>query len=636
MAKNDVVLIDSIVSQRVEDGLPSKDIGEVFEYFGIEQVLKDFDLSQDEIEFGWIDGSNHGGIDAFYVLLNGLLVQDTGTFVWPKTGAQLEVWILTCKHHDTFLQAPINSLFASAQELFDFSLPKESLDGKYSDDLLKMRELLAYAYKKVSIAMPEIVFRFCYVSRGDSADVAANVAARAKQLATLVKSFFSSCTVRFEFKGAAELIELFRRTKQFSLSLPFIEHVSAGGGSYILLARLDAYRTFVSDESGNLRRYLFDSNVRDFLGRTRVNEDISESLKTQSAPDFWWLNNGVTILATHAVLSGKTISLQNIQIVNGLQTTESVYKHFQLGTATSDARTLLIKVLVSTDTLVRDRIIRATNNQNPVEIASLHATDKIQRDIEEILEKHEWYYERRKNYYRNIGKPQQRFVLPLYLVSCVIALIFKNPALAVKAKNRLLKNPASYTSIFSDEFPIEVWPVMVTVMKTVEDELNRLRPKESGLAAHFTTRWRGLVALICVARIFGRFDYSPAQLSGLDVSAISTEMIAEVWNLILLALKPGKPYRKPQYILDRCVEAAAAFTISGVECVGKQYVKHGTQGLEEPFIDAVAQALLVAPEDSDQTKIIAKQLGCKPNKVKSAIYTLKRRGSLIPPGALSS
>ena len=50
-------------------------------------------------------------------------------------------------------------------------------------------------------------------------------------------------------------------------------------------------------------------------------------------------------------------------------------------------RTLLIKVLVSTDVLVRDRIIRATNNQNAVELASLHATDKIQRDIEEILEK---------------------------------------------------------------------------------------------------------------------------------------------------------------------------------------------------------------------------------------------------------
>jgi hypothetical protein len=521
VAKNDVVLVDSIVGQRVEDGLPSKDIGEVFEYFAIEQIMKDFDLSQDESEFGWIDGANDGGIDAFYVLLNGLLVQDASTFTWPKAGAQLEVWILTCKHHDTFEQAPINALFASAQELFDLSLPREKLKGKYSDDLLKMRELLAYAYKKVSIAMPQIVFRFCYVSRGDSADVATNVAARAQQLASVVESFFSSCTVRFEFKGASELVELFRRTKQFSLSLPFIEHVSAGGGSYLLLARLDAYKAFVSDESGNLRRYLFDSNVRDFLGGTRVNEDISESLKTQSAPDFWWLNNGVTILATNAALSGKTMSLQNIQIVNGLQTTESIYKHFQSEWAAPDPRTLLIKVLVSTEALVRDRIIRATNNQNSVELASLHATDKIQRDIEEILEKHEWYYERRKNYYRNIGKPLQRFVLPLYLVSSVIALIFKNPASAARVRNRLMRNPTTYASIFSDDFPLEVWPVMVGVMKMVEDELNRLRPSRGDLAIHLTTRWRGLIALICVARVFGRFDYSLTQLTGLDVNAIT-------------------------------------------------------------------------------------------------------------------
>ena len=367
--------------------------------------------------------------------------------------------------------------------------------------------------------------------------------------------------------------------------------------------RLDEYNTFVSDDSGNLRRYLFDSNVRDFMGTTGVNTDIAESLRTDSAPDFWWLNNGVTILATNAALSSKTISLQNIQIVNGLQTTESIYRHFQSRRdGRSDSRTLLIKVLVSTDVLVRDRIIRATNNQNAVELASLHATDKIQRDIEEILEKYEWYYERRKNYYRNIGKPPQRFVIPLYLVSCVVALIFKNPASAVRVKNKLLRTPVSYASVFPDDLPLEVWPVMVGVMKRVEEELTTLRPENNELAIHFLARWRGLTSLICVARMLGTFDYSITDLATVDVKSVDHEGVREVWNLIKTSVgassssKKGRLFRKPQFVLDVCGEAASQYGLVGLDAIGRRDIPKGSSTIEESFINAVSDALAGVPE----------------------------------------
>jgi hypothetical protein len=520
MAKNDVVLLDSILEQRAAEGLPSNRTDEVFEYFALEQVLKDFDLSRDELERGWIDGRDDGGIDAFFIFINGLYLNEPATFAWPKTGATLEIYVFTCKHHATFEQAPINSLVASAQELLDLSVAPEHLKGSYSDQVLEARALLALAYKRVSMAKPEITFRFLYVSRGNSDEVSDNVLARAKQLESIASSFFSSCTSRFDFVGATELVTLFRRTKLFSLDLPFIEHVSAGRGSYVLLARLDDYCRFVSDDVRNLRRYLFDSNVRDFVRGSAVNDDIAESLRTPSAPDFWWLNNGVTILATSAALSGKTISLQNIQIVNGLQTTETIFRHFQNEKSYSDSRTVLVKVLVSTDPFVRDRIIRATNNQNAVELASLHATDKIQRDIEDILQKHDWYYERRKNYYLNVGKPPQRFVTPIYLASCVVALIFKNPAVASRLKARFMRNSESYSSIFSEEIPIQAWPALVAIMKRVEDGLSSVRLREGEMADRFLAKWRSLIALICVARVLGTFDYRIGDLIGLDIGKI--------------------------------------------------------------------------------------------------------------------
>src|SRR6266481_4450506 len=98
MAKNDVVLVDAIPQQRISEALPSNKLDEVFEYFALEQVLKDFDLSRDELERGWIDGRDDGGIDAFFIFVNGHPIQDPGTFLWPRTGVVIEIHVFTCKH----------------------------------------------------------------------------------------------------------------------------------------------------------------------------------------------------------------------------------------------------------------------------------------------------------------------------------------------------------------------------------------------------------------------------------------------------------------------------------------------------------------------------------------------------------
>jgi hypothetical protein len=66
---------------------------------------------------------------------------------------------------------------------------------------------------------------------------------------------------------------------------------------------------------------LFEANVRDFLGEVLVNRDIMGTLSnvaSREEEDFWWLNNGITLLASNATIAGKELSLENVQIVNGL------------------------------------------------------------------------------------------------------------------------------------------------------------------------------------------------------------------------------------------------------------------------------------------------------------------------------
>src|SRR5438445_11551941 len=104
MAKNDTLLIDGIIDERISLKLPSDKRDEAFEYFAFEQALKDYDFSTDEIISGSVDGRNDGGIDGFFIIINGHLLSDPESFNWPKSGAVLEVWLITCKHHDTFRQ----------------------------------------------------------------------------------------------------------------------------------------------------------------------------------------------------------------------------------------------------------------------------------------------------------------------------------------------------------------------------------------------------------------------------------------------------------------------------------------------------------------------------------------------------
>jgi hypothetical protein len=570
MAKNDRILLDGIIDDRVENKLPSSRRDEAFEYLAFEQILKDYDLSREEIESGSVDGRNDGGIDGFFILVNGHLLIDPESFSWPRTGSQLEVWIITCKHHDTFKQAPLDNLVASLSELFNLGVESFQLKGDYSNIILKCRENLKLAYRKLSPRMSSFSLNFSYTSRGDTSDIGESVKARAEQVTAIAKESFGSCNSLFSFHGCSELVELHRQMPNFSLDLPF-HKVLSSGERYVILANLKEYYNFISDD-GKLRRYLFDSNVRDFMGLNRVNEDIRFTLADDNSPDFWWLNNGITILATSARIVGESIQLQDIQIVNGLQTTESIFRYFESGGQDLNNRSVLVKVIASKEDSVRDAIIRATNNQTDVEIASLHATDKIQRDIEDVFQRSGFYYERRKNYYQNLGYPPSQIVTPLYLASGFVNLILKSPHKASSLRSRFMRSDESYNIVFSEKTPISVWTKIALILKTTDDELEKHRPTGSSVNEGFLKKWRQITSFLVVSKLLKKFDFSAAELACLDEKSITTREIECIWDFIIVK-RPhelnGYGLRKKSFFIELCKEAAEVFSIANIDIVEK-------------------------------------------------------------------
>lgn len=638
MAKNDKLLIDGIVDERVDLKIPSEKRDEVFEFFVFEQLLKDYDLAKEEISFGSVDGRNDGGIDGFFIFVNGHLLIDPDKFIWPKSGSILEIWIITCKHHDTFKQAPLDNLVASTSELFDFSIENENLKGDYSEELLVQRSNFKMAYKKTSSKLTSFKLNYYYASRGNTEDIGESIVSRGGQLEQITKDSFGNCTTSFSFCGSTELIELYRKKPNFTLELPFSDYLSSSE-TYILLAKLKDYYNFIADQN-KLRRYLFDSNVRDFMGLNRVNEDIKNTLHNENSPDFWWLNNGVTILATNAVIVGKSIQIQDIQIVNGLQTSESLYRYFSSGGIDAKNRSVLVKVIVSKNTENRDEIIRATNNQTTVELAALHATDKIQRDIEDALKLNDFFYERRTNYYKNQGIAPDKILTPLYLASGFVNLILKAPEQATNLKTKFMRNEDSYNKVFSHKTDLHVWHKIAITLKQTDQFLETKRPRANRSSEHFLKNRRQLLSFLTISKLIGNFNFSVNDLINFDLSKLTKSEFEKAWVLLKqsMPVQFGKSKIERGVFLTLCEIFGKNENITGYERLQKTLsitypivnVKRNFNPrrieVSNEFIEQVEMLLPKQPWKPGTHKELSLKLNCSEEEIYAATNSLISRG----------
>ncbi|MCB9351404.1 MAG: AIPR family protein [Lewinellaceae bacterium] len=556
--------MDGIVDDRLSQSIPSNRRDEVFEYLCSEQILKDYGLSSDEILDGVVDGRNDGGIDSIYILVNGHIVKDANEFLWPKSGCELSVVIITCKHHDTFKLLAIDSLVASLSEILDFSLENEKLSGDYNLEVLDARMKMLTAYRKTSPRLQKFTFNVFYASRGDSNNVGENIVSRSNQLVEIVKGYFSNVEASFNFFGSAEIIESYRKSQIYSYDLKF-QKVMSKGETYLLLVSLKDYYSFITDDK-KLKRYYFDSNVRAYMGLNSVNQDIRQTLEDTNSPDFWWLNNGVTILTTNAVVVGNSITIENVQIVNGLQTTESIFQFYDKKENVNDERSILIKVIVSNQSEVRDQIIRATNNQTVVESVALFATDKIQRDIEEIMLKKGFYYERRTNYYANQGVSPKRIITPLYLAAGITSLCLKMPWVSASFKSKMLREENLYRNIFLDQ-PLNIFPVIGYILKQTDQFIETTRPSKGTFDA-YQRRYRHILSSMIVARLCNSLNFTAADIMSINLDDVKGDKFQEMWNL-LHSNKAGigtvKTSRKKNEVIRRLNLLTKEFEIKGIE-----------------------------------------------------------------------
>ncbi len=479
MPANDPVLLQQILDQRKAGISPDSTDSEFFELFVGEELLKDHGLSYDELTSGLIGGANDGGIDGFWLFANGELVREDSDLDSLRKNVALELVIMQAKRSNGFGEEPINKLAAATEHLLDLSKDTGEFKSRYSNDLIGAVNVFREAYTALAGNFPTLMVRFVYASLGS--EVHPNTKAKAQDLKTKIPALFSSAETDFEFLGATELLELARRQPKQSFTLRLAESpISASGAvAYICLVKLTDLNSFITDENGALRSGLFESNVRDYQGKTEVNKEIRDSLSAQGSEDFWWLNNGITVIATQATQSGKALTVEHPQIVNGLQTSQQIFEHFSAGGDAADPRLVLLRVIVPEVDESRDRIIKATNSQTYIPPASLKATDKIQRDIEDYLKSKGVFYDRRKNYYKNDGKPIADIVGIPKMAQALMAIILARPDTARARPSSLIKREADYARLFNPDHPIAVYLACIRIVRLVENHLKGIDALES-------------------------------------------------------------------------------------------------------------------------------------------------------------
>jgi hypothetical protein len=154
MSANDPILLDATLKDSWKERASDLKEAEFFERFVAEQVVKDFLLSDDEIEAGLVGGGGDGGVDRLYFLANRQLVADETEFDQPKALTRVDLVLIQATQEASFAETRVQKLYLLTEYLLDLSCPLDKLAGTYNATLINLIGRFKDKYKSSASANP--------------------------------------------------------------------------------------------------------------------------------------------------------------------------------------------------------------------------------------------------------------------------------------------------------------------------------------------------------------------------------------------------------------------------------------------------------------------------------------------------
>lgn len=533
-----------------EHNLSDLSDSDTFELFSVSLLTKQIGISLDSISNSITDGGQDGGIDSIVILVDDDPVdslEDLENYTF-KESTVAKFLITQSKTESTFKETVLDKLISSANVLFPLNKPLDSLKKRFNESIIERVEILRKTWERTLSNRGRICVCVNYVCMAEAVETSISFVAKQEQLVDDLKDIFSLDDVSVELYSCDELLKLYQKRRDDTRSLQFKESplsnlYTTGGIGYVGMVYISEFKRFVTSDDHSILEELFESNVRHYQGNVDVNNKIKETLQTVRDRDFWWLNNGITIIADYCSQMGPKLILTNPQIVNGLQTSFSIFQHFSEDC--SDSRSVLVKVIVTSDKVIVDSIIASTNYQNSVGPGLLRATDDIQRDIESYFLNKGYFYDRRKNYYRNRGKQANRIFGIQAAAQAIKSIIGGEPSVARSNPSGLLKSDSIYNTIFNKEDNFQGYLNCCIIASWTHAYVLRTTntPLGTGLR-NFKLHLSWIVAILMVKSV----NFNCEQIAKLDMDEIDMNSFSAV--AIKVLLDSIERFRKVQIGMD--------------------------------------------------------------------------------------
>jgi len=430
--------MDRIIKSLVEDLLSSLEIKPESQDIDFEKfanycmISKDYNKSFD-IESTMTGTGDDTGIDGIALIVNGQLIENIEDIDFLlENNNYLEALYI-------FVQAKTSAEFSS-KEMNNFAYGvkdffSESHKLRRNQEITDFAEISNSLFTKASKFRENPKLKLYYISNGNWTNDQNNRAILDSNSSEFIETnLFSS--VHFEPIGASDIAKLYRDTKNsisstfnFSdkVTLPDLKDVTE---SYFGILPLSEFKKILIDENGNLKNIFYD-NVRDFQGIDNpVNSGISETLNSQEKELFTILNNGVTIVADSIKTSGNKFTITDYQIVNGCQTSNVLYEYIK-GSVDTDIN-LPIKLVVTSNDDVKNRITIATNSQTAIKREQLQAMTDFQKNLQYYFQTFDGdgrlFYERRSGQYQTDSTVIKARIINIRdLIKSFSSIYYENP-----------------------------------------------------------------------------------------------------------------------------------------------------------------------------------------------------------------
>jgi AIPR protein len=430
--------MDRIVKSLVEDLLSSQEIkfeshDKDFERFVNYSIIsKEFNKSFD-IDDTLTGSGDDTGIDGIAVIVNGQMVynkEDVEFLISNNNFLEATFIFIQSKTGNHFGTNDLNNFGYGVKDFFS-----ETPSLRRNSEIKAFAELSNFIFSNASKFRDTPKCKLYFVTNGNwlnDQNCASIIDSNKDDLMKF--NLFSS--VEYTPVGANEIGKIYRETKntvnttfifQDKVALPDLPNIKE---SYYGILPISEFKNILLDENGNMRNIFFD-NIRDFQGmKNPVNTGIEDTLQSDTPEFFTVLNNGITIVASSLIPSGKNFTISDYQIVNGCQTSNVLYNY--LKQKKYNELSIPIKLIITDDDEVKNRITVATNSQTAIKREQLKAMTEFQKTIEYFFNTYEsdkkLFYERRSGQYQSDSSVvKARIVNIQNLIKAFSSMFFENP-----------------------------------------------------------------------------------------------------------------------------------------------------------------------------------------------------------------